>query len=69
MSNAVLDAPVAEWKSTTLEPTVQSKAVELPVAPAGIYWGDWWGVQIWVGGALILLALHGINALENLLGH
>jgi len=63
MTKAVSEPPAPVQMSTPPAPTAPADPME---APASIYWGDWLGVRIWVGGALILGVSQVIDALWRL---
>jgi len=56
----------AETPSPSSAPaTIQQVGPAKPPGPAQaeVYRPDWWGLQIWVAGALILAGLHVLDAL------
>jgi hypothetical protein len=64
MASAV--APRAEPLSPSFTPAaIQQAGPATPPdpAPAKVYRPDWWGLQIWLAGALVLAGLHVFDAL------
>ena len=51
----------AQASAPSAAPAAAAEAEDAPLSPTPVYRGDYYGLLIWFGGAIILAALHVID--------